>query len=202
MVFRKLLIHDNPNLRLFSLWVLGVLLCWVAWQASWAFLPEGVLRDIFVSSKIDVEADTASQTMSHIVLFNVGFAGLVIALANLFRVGWFPLGYIPVLFHWSLFGVFMGTGSFSASDRGKAAPDFLQLVSSIGFAEISAYTFIAAATVGLWQYNQRGFLALSSARTRRLRDITVTRCDLIAIAAALFLLLASGWREGAGLVAA
>jgi len=108
------------------------------------------LKDIFTGGTfIPSESDFAS-TIFPIILYNIVLASGFIIAANLFRVKWFPLGYFPVLFHWFLFGLFLGSNSFGVSKGEKLAPSLFHLFQSTGFMEITAYTLVATGSINVY----------------------------------------------------
>lgn len=194
MGLRSLLTHDNINVRLAALWIVGIGLHLAAWAGGYYFLPEDALRGVFPAASVVSGDGWFVDTLIPIVLYNIVGASLLIAAANLFRIGWFPLGYLPVLFHWTLFGVFRGTGSFEMAARSKAAPSLDALVSA-GFVEITAYTFIAAATAGLYVYRQTTLLSLKAEKIRGWSELSFSRCSSVTVGVAAVMILAAAYLE-------
>lgn len=182
--------------RFVTLWAAGLVVHYAAWLLGYRFLPEGVLRGVFWSSNLPLEGGGAWTAAGRIILFNGVIAAGLILLANLFRVKDFPLGYLPVLVHWALYGLFLGTDSFSYPQGGKIAPSLSGLVGRIGFAEITGYTLVAAATAVLYQFRQTSWTDWSTVRERRWRDVRLGRGEWIALAIAALLILYGGVREG------
>ena len=108
--------------RFVKLWATGILLFYAAWFAGYFLVPEGFLREIFSRPRLPLEGGGAAAVGGRIILFNGVVASGLIVVANLFRIKEFPLGYLPVLFHWSLFGVFLGSDSFAYSQGGRLFP--------------------------------------------------------------------------------
>lgn len=126
-------------------------------------------------------------------------AGGLIVGANLFRVGRLPLGYVPVLAHWSLFGLLLGTGSFEAAGA-PVRPSPWALLGTVGFVEISAYTFLAAATTGLFLFRQRSWTDWTTTRERPLRSLRLSACELVTVGVAVVMVLAGAYRETIGIL--
>lgn len=183
-----------------TLWAAGLAVHFAGWLAGYYLIPEGYFRGIFLSSRLPLEGGGAGMAASRIVLYNGLFASGLIVLANLFRVKNFHLGYLPVLFHWTLYGLFLGTDSFAYSQGGRIAPSLTGLVGRIGFYEITAYTLIASATAALCMFRQTSWTDWSTVRERSWRDLKLGRGEWIALAIAVLLILYGGVREGAAII--
>lgn len=182
-----------------SLTLLGTALHLLAWTLAYHFLPAEALRDVFLTSRLPVVGASEGSTVVRILTVNLLIGCGLVAVANTIRVGRFPLGYLPVLFHWTAFGLLKGTGSFSVG-RIAVAPSPGQLLRSRGTWEILAYTIVAAATVGLFLFRQRSWTDWSTRKERALADVEVSRTAWAAIAVALVLLTAANWTEARSLV--
>ncbi len=90
-----------------------------------------------------------------IFALNLTMMGIFVA-ANLFRAdGNVPLGYVAVAVNALMFGVIIGTNSFTLSQGAKVPPS-LGIFSSSGIYEIAAYVLAAAATVSISKYRLIG----------------------------------------------
>lgn len=196
---RRLLTGDRLAVRFVLLWAAGVALNLAAWEVGHALLPRGLLRGALPTAGIGLGGSQVLGVSTRILAYNVLVAGGLIAAANLFRVGWFPLGYLPVLVHWIGFGLFLGTDSFAVLRDRPTAPSLARLVGSVGFLELSAYTLLAASTVGIWLFRQESWLRWRTERVRDLGDAIPGRRELLGIAGALALLVVSAVWEARGL---
>lgn len=192
---RKLLLSERLSKRLFSLWVVGIGLNMAAWTVGFYLLPEGALQGIFPGGELISSDGDLGQTILTILLYNVLIAGGLVLTANLFRVGWLPLGYVPALAHWMLFGLFLGTNSFDMAKEATLVPSLTHLVGRIGFVEISAYTFIAAASINLFLYRQRSWLDTTTEKVRAWHQLRLSRCEMIAIGVGVILIVLGAYRE-------
>lgn len=196
---KTLLVGPRPTTRLFTLWAIGIFACLMAWTVAYAALPDALLRGVLpAAGAVPAHAGLAA-TAWRILLYNVLIAGGLIATANLFRIGWFPLGYVPALAHWVLFGLLLGSNSFDVS-RGRVAPSLAHLIRTTGFIEISAYTFLASATIGLFMYRQQSWRSLRTVKVRSRRDLRLTWCDVVTTAVAVGLLFVGAYRESLSLL--
>lgn len=107
------------------------------------------------------------DTLISIIIFNIIIAGGIVFAANLFRIRWFPLGYLVIFIHWTSYGLFLGTNSFDIDQGTKIAPSLVHLLHSPGFFEITGFTFIAAATINLYIYHQETFFQMNAEKTRQ-----------------------------------
>lgn len=188
---------DDRLLLRFSIALLtGVGVNLIAWTIGYLLLPQGALGGATLATLLPIgETGGAGRILLEIFLFNLLVAGGASAAANLFRVGQLPLGYIYAWGNWALFGLFLGTDSFEVVGRGKLAPSLIQLLGSKGFYEISAYTLIASATIGLFMFRQRSWLNWSTVRERSWRELHLGRDEILALILAGILLFAANLWE-------
>lgn len=130
-----------------------------------------------------------------IVLYNWCVAGGFVAGANLVRVGHFPLGYIPVLAHWGLYGLFLGSDSFAHTQDGRLLPSVAVLVGRSGFVEMTGYTLLAAATTGLFLYRQASWRDMRTVRERHFSDWRLSMGEWLALTLSFLSILAAGVKE-------
>ena len=198
----KFLFNDSIIVRFISLFMIGAILFTGVWYLSYYFLPEGILQGK-TSSAIIVGADVAPTMFEEwgtIVMWNLGFL-LLIVLVNLIRyLDRFPLGYVPPLGQITLYAIFLGTNSFSIPMAEPMAPT-LAVLGRSGPYEMTAFILMAVAT-----YNQSR-IALTQ-EMHSLKDLhrisPVPRISLeqwVGIGIAIALILLSGWREAAMIMA-
>lgn len=191
----------DPRLlvRAGSLAALGITLHMTAWSLGFHVLPPEILKGVFLTSKVPVVGGSEGNTFLRIVLINVLLGFVLVAACNLFRIGRFPLGYLPALFHWVGFGLFNGTGSFEVPTPPRP-PSLTGLVTSRGCWEIMAYTIVAAATVGLFVYRQDSLFQWTARKERAVTEVSVSPVEWTAIGLALALLVAANWTEAVSVV--
>lgn len=192
---KRILTHENLTIRLVVLMVAGILLNMAAWATGYHLLPEQLFRGILPGGNFVPVGGDLLEIMTSILLYNVLIGGGFIALANLFRIRWFPLGYLPVWFHWSMYGFFLGTNSFDVDKGGKIAPSVVHLFGSAGFIEIGAFTIIAAATINLYIYRQETLFQWHSERVRPWKRVQLIGCEYVAITVALVLIVLAAGKE-------
>ena len=138
---KKWLTHENVAVRVGTLWVLCFVLLTVTWFVSYYFLPVGVIRDVFPSAYLPLGNSFLSAFLI-IFFFNllVG-CGFTVAL-NLLSAKSVPIGYFYPLVQICLFGIFLGTDSFTLSHGGRFFPS-PNLVIGAGFYEFTTYILVA-----------------------------------------------------------
>lgn len=140
--------HEKLLVRFTALCGIGLLLFFIAWMLSYQLLPEGIFRGR-TGAAILAGSDAADSFLLEFVRIagiNVIIAVLFILIPNrLIVVGRLPLGYLPPLLWAVMYGVFMGTNSFTIAAPERLAPS-LTVFGRSGLYEIAAYCLMAAAT--------------------------------------------------------
>jgi hypothetical protein len=195
-----LLTHHALLIRIMTGWSIGLLLLFVAWTASSAWLPVGALR--FWSRLVGWLPLTLrgmevgwSQVL---VLFtwNLVFGVGLIILASFFTVGRFPLGYLPAWLLCLAYGGLLGTNSFAfPSHSGPEAPNIMLLWTHAGVRELTAYLLVAAALTHLHQWRQRSWWSRQVERIRQWRDIHLSWAEVLCLVVALGLLAWAAYVE-------
>jgi len=191
----SLITNSNLINRLVSLWILGIILNLFAWFFAYVLIPDAALKGIFPSSSFINDQSTFGGTLIFILAYNILFACGLIILANLTRIGSFPLGYFIVFYHWIVYGLFLGSNSFDLTKGNKIFPSFSHLISSVGFLEISAYTFIAAASINIYMYQQKTFWTFKVKKIRMIRQVRLAKYEYAVIALACAMIIIAGFRE-------
>jgi hypothetical protein len=158
-MFKRYLMHDKLLIRFGSLLGLVIVIFFGAWTLSYLFLPEGILRGRNVGQVLagdDLAGGSVWLEWLRIFAINLGVMLLVIIAPNVFRTeAGYPLGYITAALIAMMFGVILGTDSFTLSMGGKIPPTVAILESS-GLYEITAYVLAAAATTSITKYRLVG----------------------------------------------
>jgi hypothetical protein len=158
-MFKPFLLHDKLLIRFGSL--LGVVLVFFlgAWTLSYLFLPEGILQGRNVGQILagnDLAGGSVWLEWLRIFAINLVVMLLVIIAPNVFRTeGDYPLGYHTATLIALMYGVVLGTDSFTLSMGGKIAPT-VAIFGRSGIYEIAAYVLAAAATVSISKYRLVG----------------------------------------------
>lgn len=176
-------------LRLFAA---AQLLFWAAWWVGYAWLPETALRGRTGAALLPLERLPAGPRMLAVLGWNGLVAASFVAGANLIRVRRLPLGFVPPLAYWTLYGLLLGTGSFAGGPDGRLAPSLALVLGRAGFLELTAYLLVAAATAGWARWQQDGWLA-GPLRPLAPPPLRATERALLVLAGAL--LVAAALRE-------
>jgi hypothetical protein len=114
----------------------------------------------------------------------------LVALANLCQLGNMSLGYPIVMYHAILYGILLGTNSFSIPAPVRFAPSLTTVLNRSGAFEITAYIAIAAATKGLVIWRQPSLLNWRSEQVGSWRKWRLNSTEIAVIAGAILLLAA------------
>ncbi len=182
----------RPLPALLALIGAGQVLFWSAWWLGYRWLPEGALQGKAMAANLPLEALPLLPRMAAIFLWNALWAAAFAGAANLLRIRRLPLGFVPVLALWTLYGLFLGTNSFSTPLPVRPAPSPELALQRAGVFELTAYTLMAGATVNLARWRQEGWL---TGRVRRLTPLPLQRQNWVLLALAAVLLAGAAIRE-------
>jgi len=138
----------------------GFVVLTVSWTASWLFLPVGVLRGRTAAAVLGGDAASSFATeWLHILAINTAVVLVAVVAPNLLRtVRGYPLGAMCALLLTTVFGIMLGTNSFSIpyGDGTKIAPT-IEVMGGAGVYELTSYLLAAAVTagIGVWQLGGR-----------------------------------------------
>jgi hypothetical protein len=157
-MFEKFLMHDRLLVRFGSLLGVIMIVFLGVWIIGYIFLPEGVLLGKTATQALagnDLAGGSIYLEWLRIFSLNLGMIGLFVA-ANLLRAsGNVPLGYVAVAVNTLMFGVIIGTNSFTISQGAKIPPSF-GIFGSTGLYKIVAYVLAVAATGSISKYRLIG----------------------------------------------
>lgn len=188
----RLLRHESLLIRFLALYGLGLALFLFAWVISYRFLPEGVLRGRTGAALLAGETASESFTLEflRIAAVNLAVTLFFVALPNrLLLVSCVPLGYFPPLFWCLIYGVMLGTNSFTIPLAGRIAPS-LEILTHSGLYEIAAYALAAVSTHNVAILRSPGLFSLKSEPVEP-RPNWRKNTQWIGLGSAVLLLLAS-----------
>ena len=155
----KYLLHEKLLVRFGSLLVLVMAAFLGGWILSYLFLPEGLLRGRSAAQALagnDLAGGSVWLEWLRLLAINLGALFLSIIAPNLFRTEKdYTLGFTSTTLIAVVFGITLGTDSFSLPMGGKMLPT-LAILGSSGLYEIIAYVLAAAATVSISRYRLVG----------------------------------------------
>ncbi len=193
---------DPVGKRVLWLYGLYMLLSNAAYLLGYTLLPEGVMRGTPYVAVGRVVSGAASPwgEFGLTLLFNLGLVVSIGVLLNLNQVRGVPAGYVLPISLGLVSGLISGTNSFAASNlREYNAWDGMAFGLSIGGVEMLAYILVIAATAGLGVYRYRSWWRWSGAwqptKLRRLRDVRLSRSEIVCMALGIVLLIAAAYRE-------
>lgn len=158
-MFQKYLLHEKLPVRFGSLLGIVLIAFFAAWFVGYYFLPEGALRGRNVAQALSGSSLAGGSVWLEwlrILAINLGAMFLLVIAPNLIRSPHnYPLGYSTVAILAVVFGMMIGTNSFTLS-LGSKQPPSLMVLGSSGLYEIIAYVLSAAATTSLSSYRLIG----------------------------------------------
>ena len=158
-MFKNYLLHEKLLVRFGALLVLVMAAFLGAWILSYLFLPEGLLRGHSAAQALagnDLAGGSVWLEWLRLLAINLGALFLSIIAPNLFRTKKnYPLGFTSTTLIAVVFGITLGTDSFSLPMGGKMLPT-LAIFGSSGLYEIIVYVLAAAATVSISRYRLVG----------------------------------------------
>ncbi|MFW6361788.1 MAG: hypothetical protein ACOC2R_08565 [Spirochaetota bacterium] len=139
--------HEKVIVRFVSLYLLGLVLFFAGWTLSYLVLPEGLIRGLSPLTQLAGDEAAASFLDEFLTIFGVNLIGfLAIILGNLIlRVRTIAFGYLIPLAWMLMYGVILGTNSFSVPLAEPMAPT-LAVFSRSGLYEMAAAVLLAVAT--------------------------------------------------------
>ena len=186
---------DRLHRRIVSGLVLGLAVMYLAWTIGYFGLPEGVLRGKTGAGVVSNVLPEDASVFLLALIFNGAVAFVVMPLVGLLAVGRLSLGYVLGLGNFALFGIFLGTNSFS-TPRPEALPPGLHVFGATGPWEIGSYMLVASALAMRYRFRQKHWLGGGTTRISR-KGETLGAGPWIAIAIAAVTIVITAWVEHA-----
>lgn len=184
-------------MRLATAATVGVIAFVIAWTVAYVGLPEGATRfTLRLLPALDARADSVGVAAT-LFIWNAGFGFGVIALASLYSIGPVSLAYFAPWTWLVRFGIALGTNSFALFVPGARIPplDLRSIASHAGIPELIAYIVLATVLANASLWRQRRITDRHLVRIRHLRDIRLTRLELVLVAFAFVLLAGAAFIE-------
>ena len=184
---------DRLHRRIVSGLALGLAVMYLAWMIGYVLMPEGVLRGKtgagFVSGVLHEDASVFLLAL----IWNSATAFVVMPLVGLLAVGRLSLGYVLGLGNFALYGIFLGTNSFS-NPRPEALPPGLHVFGATGPWEIGSYMLVAAALATRYRFRQKHWLGGGTTRISRQGE-KLGAGPWIALVIAALTIVITAWME-------
>ncbi len=182
----------NVLVRISVLWIVGFICMMIAWGISYRALPEGVFHGKVIVSYVRLVTEDLLSTFSRIFTYNLLLACTPLIISNLIKLRTLPLGYILIPYHWSIYGILLGTNSFAFPGPTRLIPTLEILFWGTGMYEITAYTLMVASTYSL--------SLIWTERTSKQRRQILLRGEKITLGGSIVLLLLANFFEACQIV--
>jgi len=197
------LTRDSVLKRVIVLYGLHAILFNIFFVFAYYVLPEGFLRSGPQMASAEVVAGQSSFGSQFVMtlFFNMGVVVLIIVLCNFNRIRGIPVGYLVPVSLAITGGLVVGTNSFLADDldRYSSVREAMALGQTIGGLETLGFILIVASTVPLGVYHYRSWWRWSGRwkpdKEMKLRDIRLSRAEIICLAVGILLLVVAAYRE-------
>ncbi len=187
---RKFLCRKNIIIRFIGLYLIGLFIFIAAWFLSFYLFPEGLMRDTSLASKLagsDISVSIGKE-LTRIFIVNL-IMSTVIVLFNLsFRINNIPLGYLIPPIWFLLYGLILGSNSFTFAMDERIAPS-LSVLGRSGLYEMAAYTLIAVSTYNISRFEIKALFKTNPEKINM--PIVFRRQQYIGLIVALLILFAS-----------
>ncbi len=191
---RKFVCHKNIIIRFIGLYLMGLLIFIAAWYLSFYLFPEGLMRDTSLASKLagsDISVSIGKE-LTRIFIVNL-IMSTVIVLFNLsFRVNKIPLGYLIPPIWFLLYGLILGSNSFTFAMAERIAPS-LSVLGRSGLYELAAYTLITVSTYNISRFEIKALFKTNPEKINK--PVVLRRQQYIALILALIILFVSNIKE-------
>ena len=187
--------HEKIAVRFLSLYLLGLALFFASWTLSYLFLPEGIIRGMLLFTKLAGDETASGLLKEFSTIFGVNLLGLLaIILGNyILRVRSIGFGYLIPLAWMLMYGLILGTNSFSIQLADPLAPT-LAVFSRSGLYEMAAAALLAVATNSISANHSETFRSPSSPVPKQERN-SLRPEQWVAVAVSILILAAAALRE-------
>ncbi|MFO7888193.1 MAG: hypothetical protein R6U59_07735 [Eubacteriales bacterium] len=139
--------NEKIIIRFITLYIISLILFLISWTISYLILPEGIIRGIGILPGMAGEAAAETLIKEFLTIFGLNSVGWIIILIGnyILKVKNFSFGYLIPLAWMIMYGIVLGTNSFSISIGEKMAPN-LSVLGRSGIYEIMAGCLFAVST--------------------------------------------------------
>ena len=184
---------DKLLRRIVSSLTTGLVCMYLAWAIGYFLLPEGVLRG---KTGAGFVSDLLPENVGVLLLaliWNGVIAFVVVPLLSFLAIHRLSLAYLLGLGNFMLFGIFLGTNSFS-NPRPQALPPNLAVFLATGPWEIGAYMLVAAVLANRYRFHQEHWLVGKMTRVTR-RDEKMSIAQWLTLVVAVIVIIVTAWIE-------
>jgi len=187
--------HEKVTVRFLSLYLLGLALFFASWTLSYLFLPKAIIRGLLPFSKLAGAEAAGSLLKEFFTIFGVNLLGfLAIIIGNyILRVRTIAFGYLIPLAWMLMYGLILGTNSFSIQLAEPLAPT-LAVFGRSGLYEMAAAALLAVATNSISANHSETFRSSSSPVPKQERN-SLKPEQWVAVAVSILILAAAALRE-------
>jgi len=134
-------------IRFATLYIISLILFVLSWTFSYLILPEGIIRGIGILPGMAGEGAAETLIKEFLTIFGLNSVGWVIILIGnyILKVKNFSFGYLIPIAWMVMYGIVLGTNSFSISIGAKMAPN-LSVLGRSGIYEMMAGCLFAVST--------------------------------------------------------
>ncbi len=187
---RKFVCNKNILIRFSGLYLLGLVIFFASWLLSFHLFPEGIMRDTSLASKMagsDISVSIEKE-LTRLFIVNLIMSAVIVLFNLSFRINNIPLGYLipPVWF--LLYGLILGSNSFTIAMTERIAPS-LSVLGRSGLYEMAAYTLIAVSTYNISRFEIKALFKTNPEKINK--PIVFRSQQYIGLIVALLILLAS-----------
>ncbi len=184
---------DKLTRRIVSGLTLGLACMYLTWAIGYFLLPEGVLRGKtgagFVSDLLPKRASVFLLAL----IWNGVIAFVVVPLVSLLAIRRLSLAYLLALGNFVLYGIFLGTNSFS-NPRPEALPPNLAVFMATGPWEIGAYMLVAVTFANRYRFRQEHWLFGKMTRVTRQNE-KMSIAQWLTLVVAVIVIIVTAWIE-------
>ncbi|OGD16259.1 hypothetical protein A2V47_00975 [Candidatus Atribacteria bacterium RBG_19FT_COMBO_35_14] len=186
--------------RFFSLLGLCSALFIVSWFISYYFLPEQILRNKFPVALLageDILYGSIAMEFIKIFIINALIAVFLIVLPSFLQISRISLGYCMPIIQSGLYGMFLGTNSFTVPNPADKIYPTISVLTRSGPYEFIAYILIASVCYKIGYYNTTGKWPKKSKliKIRYNKLINFTKIELLLLSIAAIILAAACYYE-------
>ena len=192
---KKLLSNDKIIIRFLGLYLLSLIFLFFSWFIAYYFLPEGLLQGRTSLNNLAGDSKAPSLMIEFFKIFSLNIAASLIIIAGnyILRVKYFAFGYLVPLAWTTLYGITLGTNSFTFTMAEKMAPTIRVFFRS-GPYEMMAAVLLAVATDCISINRSNSFFEKSEPIPKFKRG-KMEKENWLAVAISILILAAAAFRE-------